>query len=48
MGDKGHSLGSEEMREVEGISATGMVRTEAIGMGEGRSLVMHLISLPVG
>ena len=48
MGDKGLSLGSGEMREVEGISAAGVVRTEAIVMGEGRCLVKHLISLPVG
>ena len=48
MGDKGLSLGSGEMKEVEGISAGGMVRTEAIVMGEGRCLVKHLVSLLVG
>ena len=48
MGDKGLSLGSGEMREVEGVSAAGVVRTEAIVTGEGRCLVKHLISLPVG
>ena len=48
MGDKGLSLGSGEMKEVEGISTAGMVRTEGIVMGKGRCLVKHIISLPVG
>ena len=48
MCDKGLTLSSGETKEVEGVSAAGMVRTEAIEIGEGRCLVKHLVSLPVG